>query len=214
LNRHTLITYCAAAGNVGIWIMAGILSEGGTIHPFLKVAVIGFSAFCLGIAMAFGLVEIAAKLSSMPAEFERTKNGATIKKPNRRYQAGRAVLYGIIGGESFLLMPVVVALATDTPLADNLPGIWLWVWGFARVAAAAALLAGLAAVMESTPSRKAAGEPQVKAQPDPQPAPDAKAQNSNAPHKIYVCEKCGETLPTASAKAHHVRWKKCKERKP
>lgn len=215
MTRHTIITYLAAAGNIGLWIMSGIESEGGNIFPEIRTAIITASALCLGIAMAFGLVEIASKTSSMPTEFERVKKGVTVTKPNRRYQVGLYVLYGIIIGESFLLMPVVVTLATSTPLASNLPGAWLWVWSFGRVAMAAALLAGLAAVME--PAQRGSTTPQVKPQAKVDaPAEDRKAQDekrksADAPQKKYVCDKCGEVLKTASAKAHHVRWKKCKK---
>jgi len=60
------------------------------------------------------------------------------------------------------------------------------------------------------PDPQADATEKADAQGDAQPAPDAEPEIAPAPKKIYVCEKCGETLPTASAKAHHVRWKKCK----
>ena len=174
MNRHTFITYAAAAGNIGLWVMAGILSEGGQIHPLVKVGLVGFSAFALGFAMAFGLVEIAAKMASLPAEFERTKkDGTTSTKPNRRYQIARAVLVSIIGGESLLLMPVVVALATGQGLAQTLPGGWLWLWAFGRVAMAAALLAGLSSVMETHPQKVAQKVAPVAQVNEPEPQPTA-----------------------------------------
>ena len=150
MTRQTFITYCAAAGNVGLWVMAGILSEGGSILPAIKTAIVGLSATALGLSMALGLVEIAHKMTTLPVEFERTRKDGSVKiTPNRRYQVARGVLLTIIGGESFLLMPVVVALATEAALPAILPGAWLWVWAFGRVAASAALLAGLSAVLES-----------------------------------------------------------------
>lgn len=40
---------------------------------------------------------------------------------------------------------------------------------------------------------------------EPEPAP--------APQKKYKCDLCGEVLYSASAKAHHIRWNKCKPKK-
>ena len=196
MNRQIFITYSAAAGNVGLWIMAGILSEGGALNPIVKNWIVTFSASALGVSMALGLVEIAHKMATLPVEFERTrKDGSTKITPNRRYQVARLVLLIIIGGESFLLMPVVVALAGNQSLPAILPGGWLWLWAFGRVAASAALLAGLSAVLES--GHKA--EPkQGKAEPKQTQAPESKTKAdesetqapASTPAPLYVCSSC------------------------
>lgn len=196
MTRQSIITYCAAAGNIGLWIMAGILSEGGQLPAPVKLTVVGLSAAALGVSMAFGLVEIAQKMATLPVEFERTRKDGSIKvTPNRRYQVARTVLTAIIGGESFLLMPVVVALANSTTLPAILPGPWLWIWAFGRVAMSAALLAGLSAVLESghkadikqpeaKQSKPKADESKTEAEQSEMKAP----QREQAP--LYTCSVC------------------------
>jgi hypothetical protein len=49
------------------------------------------------------------------------------------------------------------------------------------------------------------------AQSEPQVAADAEPKTAPAPQKEYRCDECGEVMYSASAKAHHVRWKKCKQ---
>jgi hypothetical protein len=218
MTRQTLITYCAAAGNIGLWIMAGILSEGGKLPDAVKFAVVGFSALCLGVAMAFGLVEIAHKMATLPVEFERTRKDGTVKiTQNRRYQVARAVLVSIIGGESFLLMPVVVALATSQSLPAILPGGWLWLWAFGRVAMAAALLAGLSAVLESG-ARAAEAKPKADTSKGKAEPKQAKAEESK-PIPLYVCsygdwdslqaEQSGKD-PLKSYNGHMLKHRKAK----
>jgi hypothetical protein len=189
MNRQTFITYSAAAGNIGLWIMAGILSEGGQLPDPVKMAIVTLSAFALGVSMAFGLVEIAQKMATLPVEFERTKKDGTVKvTPNRRYQVARLVLFVIIGGESFLLMPVVVALADNQSLPAILPGGWLWLWAFGRVAASAALLAGLSAVLESGHK---ANESKPKAEPKQTEAAQSKPEaEQSKPAPLYACSLC------------------------
>ena len=196
MTRQTFITYCAAAGNVGLWVMAGILSEGGSILPAIKTAIVGLSATALGLSMALGLVEIAHKMTTLPVEFERTRKDGSVKiTPNRRYQVARGVLLTIIGGESFLLMPVVVALATEAALPAILPGAWLWVWAFGRVAASAALLAGLSAVLESgtkADTKQSKAEPkQTQAAQSKTEAEESETQApASTPAPLYSCSSC------------------------
>ena len=196
MNRQTFITYAAAAGNVGLWIMAGILSEGGALNPVVKNAIVTFSASALGVSMALGLVEIAHKMATLPVEFERTKKDGTVKvTPNRRYQVARLVLLTIIGGESFLLMPVVVALATSQPLPAILPGGWLWLWAFGRVAASAALLAGLSAVLESghkaDVKQPKATESKTEAAQSKNKADESEVEaEQGEPAPLYTCSVC------------------------
>jgi hypothetical protein len=195
MNRQTFITYSAAAGNVGLWIMAGILSEGGALNPIVKNAIVTFSASALGVSMALGLVEIAHKMATLPVDITRKVKRKNVTKPNRRYQVARFVLLTIIGGESFLLMPVGVALAKDLSLPAVLPGVSLWIWMFGRVAASAALLAGLSAVLES--GHKAT-EAKLKAEPKQTQAPESKPKAdesetqapASTPPPLYSCSSC------------------------
>ena len=195
MTRQSIITYCAAAGNIGLWIMAGILSEGGQLPAPIKLTVVGLSAAALGVSMAFGLVEIAQKMATLPVEFTRKVKRKNVTKPNRRYQVARAVLTAIIGGESFLLMPVVVALANSTTLPAILPGPWLWIWSFGRVAMSAALLAGLSAVLESgyKADVKQPGAKQSKPKADESKTEteqsEIKAPQSE-PDPLYTCSAC------------------------
>jgi hypothetical protein len=195
MNRQTFITYAAAAGNVGLWIMAGILSEGGALNPIVKNAIVTFSASALGVSMALGLVEIAHKMATLPVDITRKVKRKNVTRPNRRYQIARLVLLIIIGGESFLLMPVVVALAGNQSLPAILPGGWLWLWAFGRVAASAALLAGLSAVLESghkaTEAKPKAEPKQTEAAQSKPKADESETQApASTPAPLYTCSSC------------------------
>jgi hypothetical protein len=216
MTRQGMITYSAAAGNIGLWIMAGILSEGGQLPAFAQLAIVGLSALALGLSMAFGLVEIAQKMATLPVEFERKHKDGSVKiTPNRRYQVARLVLFVIIGGESFLLMPIVVALATKTILPEILPGAWLWLWSFGRVAASAALLAGLSAMLESghkaEPSKSEADESKNKAEPRQAKANESKTEQNQEQTKaepsgdvpLYTCSVCSWNSLEAERSGHN-----------